>query len=259
MAPITLLTALPIFSTAEQHAEFQSRTPASGDFTHDPVLHHLEKGARITLEPSVDGFDAVTMSQLDVYVTEGAVSFFEPSSSRGFSVPYPTISLHAISRQPILADPSASAAHPQPSVSSNGHGDAAATTTERPCVYCQLDENEGADYDNLPEDELAETRELCIFHTDSAAVSIIYAAMSKCASLHPSSDPSSGGPLGLGESGSTEPDWDELMRQANANSSSGAGGENDDATADADEGNDLTEAGRVRVDYATPSARFNPY
>ena len=73
MAPITLLTALPIFSTAEQHAEFQSRTPASGDFTHDPVLHHLEKGARITLEPPVDGFDAVTMSQLDVYVIEGCV------------------------------------------------------------------------------------------------------------------------------------------------------------------------------------------
>jgi hypothetical protein len=47
------------------------------------------------------------------------------------------------------------------------------------------------------------------------------------------------------------------MRQANANSS-GAGGENDNATDDA-EGNDLTEAGRVRVDYATPSARFNPY
>ena len=96
-------------------------------------------------------------------------------------------------------------------------------------------------------------------HPCTFAVNTIYAAMSKCASLHPSSDPSSGGPLGLGESGSTEPDWDELMRQANANSGSGAGGENDDATADADEGDDLTEAGRVRVDYATPSARFNPY
>ena len=215
------------------------------------------------------------------------MSFFEPSTARGFSVPYPTISLHAI-RQPILADPSASAAHPQASLgSSNGNGGAAATTTERPCVYCQLDENEGADYDNLPEDELAETRELCIFPTDSAAgegrhagmdsmqeyalgrslrwsscpcalaVNTIYAAMSKCASLHPSSDPSSGGALGLGESESTEPDWDELMRQANANSS-GAGGENDNATDDG-ERNDLTEAGRVRVDYATPSARFNPY
>ena len=108
---------------------------------------------------------------LCVLPIDRAVSFFEPSSSRGFSVPYPTISLHAISRQPILADLSASAAHPQASVSSNGDGNgvAAAMTIERPCVYCQLDENEGADYDNLPEDELAETRELCIFPTDSAA------------------------------------------------------------------------------------------
>ena len=70
MAPITTISALPVYITKEQHAEYQATTPASGDFKHDPVLEHLERACRITLEPAVDGFDAVAHSQLDVYVTE---------------------------------------------------------------------------------------------------------------------------------------------------------------------------------------------
>ena len=87
-----------------------------------------------------------------------ALVLFDPSASTGIAVSYTTISLHAISRQPILSDPSSSSAHP------NGSG-----ATEQPCVYCQLDENEGEDYDNLPEDELAETKELSLFPSDPAA------------------------------------------------------------------------------------------
>lgn len=84
-----------------------------------------------------------------------ALVLFHPSSCTGISIPYPTISLHAVSRQPILADPASSTAHPG--------------TTEQPCVYCQLDENEGEDYDNLPEDELAETKELGLFPSSPEA------------------------------------------------------------------------------------------
>lgn len=68
MAPIALIKQLPTYITQEQHAEYQATTPA--DFKHDPVLEHLERGVRITLEPAVEGFDAVAHSQLDVYVTE---------------------------------------------------------------------------------------------------------------------------------------------------------------------------------------------
>jgi nucleotide-sensitive chloride channel 1A len=73
MAPITLITAVPTYITKEQLDQFQSTTPASGDFTHDPVLHHIERAARITLDPALDGFEVDSSTTGDVYVTEGSV------------------------------------------------------------------------------------------------------------------------------------------------------------------------------------------
>lgn len=54
----------------EQYAEFQSSTPASGTFEHEPVLHHLEKNALVSVDPGVEGFDHVKNRRGDVYVTE---------------------------------------------------------------------------------------------------------------------------------------------------------------------------------------------
>lgn len=248
MAPISLIQTLPVFITKEQHAEYQATTPANGDFKHDPLLEHLERDVQITLEPPVDGFDAVACSQLDVYVIEAfvlasrpvplwlkldcvarALVLFHPSTSTGISIPYPTISLHAISRQPVLADPAVSSGHP---------------SAEQPCVYCQLDENEGEDYDNLAEEELADTRELSLFPANPQAVQAVYAAMSRCASLHPSVDTPNGQAEALGGDDDDGADWADLMRQADGND----GREEE-----------VSEAGRVRVDYSTPSARFGPY
>lgn len=59
--------------------------------------------------------------------------------------------------------------------------------------------------------------------------------MSRCASLHPAQTLANGG---------NEPDWEELMRQADAE---------EDAAADA------SEAGKATADYLTPNARFGPY
>lgn len=73
MAPIQIIGQLPVFITKEQHADYQSTTPASGDFKHDPVLEHLERDVRMTLDPAIEGFDAIASSQLDVYVTESCV------------------------------------------------------------------------------------------------------------------------------------------------------------------------------------------
>jgi hypothetical protein len=70
MAPITLITAPPVFMPLEDFAEFQASTPASGTFDHEPVLHHLEKGALVTVDPGVEGFDHTKNARGDVYVTE---------------------------------------------------------------------------------------------------------------------------------------------------------------------------------------------
>lgn len=70
MALITLIDAPPAYITQEQHDAYQSATPASGEFKRDPVLHHLERQARITLEPALDGFPVDGSRTGDVYVTE---------------------------------------------------------------------------------------------------------------------------------------------------------------------------------------------
>jgi len=224
MAPITLISAPPSYITKEQFDEFQASTPATGNLAHDPVLHLIEKDVKIVMEPAVEGFafDNSGMTTGDLYVTEGALSFFVPSSSSGFSIPYPTVSLHAISRQRISTaeiDEDAAAAQTN-GRNSNGHP--AAEEPEQPCVYCQLDENEGADYDNLPEDQLIETKEFSIFPTNSEAVQTIYAALTKCASLYPSTEGSASSTqapaFSFGdEAAGGDPDFAELLRQARDN------------------------------------------
>ena len=70
MSPITLLTAPPIFMPIDKFDEFQSSTPASGTFDHEPVLHHHEKNATIALDPAIPGFDLSQNTKGDIYVTE---------------------------------------------------------------------------------------------------------------------------------------------------------------------------------------------
>lgn len=72
---------------------------------------------------------------------------FDPSTNTGLSIPYPHITLHAISRAP-------------PSSSPDGE-----TTGGGPCIYCQVDESEGLDPE---EDEGGQSWELIIAPNDAA-------------------------------------------------------------------------------------------
>ena len=65
----------------------------------------------------------------------------------------------------------------------------------------------------------------------------LFAAFSQCAAAFPSS--------------TTEDQDDDGMIFAEA--------DGDDDVEGAEDGEGLTEAGRVRADFSTPSARFNPY
>lgn len=92
---------------------------------------------------------------------------------------------------------------------------------------------------------LANLSTLC----SSNQVQAIYAALSNCAALHPSADETA--PSGVFADSENDPDWAELLRQANANGANGGAGDGEET--------ELTEAGRVRGDFVTPSARHNPY
>jgi hypothetical protein len=82
------------------------------------------------------------------FVTCSALSFYNPETQAGFSVPYPVITLHATSR---------------------GTPPGAPDGANHPCVYCQLDETDPSEWDNLPEDELPETKELYIYTQQDSA------------------------------------------------------------------------------------------
>lgn len=90
-----------------------------------------------------------------------ALAFFNPETKTGFSVPYPTITLHATSRQP----------RPSP-IAEIGTSSSEATTTTaeaEACVYCQLDETEPQQWDDMAEEDQPETREMYIFPTVPSA------------------------------------------------------------------------------------------
>lgn len=82
-----------------------------------------------------------------------AVSFFSASTSTGLSIPYPLITLHAISRVPLRP-------FTAPSADSNG----SAESGGGPCIYCQIDETEGAE-----DDGEGTTREVIIVPTNPAS------------------------------------------------------------------------------------------
>ncbi|KAG6840836.1 hypothetical protein C0991_004059 [Blastosporella zonata] len=154
---ITPISSIPTFASPEEHAVIVGSTPASfADIP--PVLKHTQPDVRIVLEPPVSGLDDVASGTL--YVLTSVLVFWSPAASRGFQIPYPSITLHAISR----AGPA-------------------------PAIYCQLEAGPAADAD--PEDQDADTdlQELSIIPKDPSALDQIFESLSLCAALHP--DPSS--------------------------------------------------------------------
>ncbi|VDC04809.1 unnamed protein product [Peniophora sp. CBMAI 1063] len=155
MSAVTLIDSLPKFITPDEHRELTGTTPASfSDIP--PVLRHKEETASVRFEPPVEGFTQEDGTKGTLYVIESAL-VFQSATGRAFQVPYPSITLHAVSR----ADTG-------------------------PFIYCQLDEPTA---DNAPEaaegeEEYAAMRELSIA-VPSNSIEAIFEALSYCASLHP--------------------------------------------------------------------------
>ncbi|KAI0033098.1 regulator of volume decrease after cellular swelling-domain-containing protein [Vararia minispora EC-137] len=172
MSSVALIDSLPRFITQEEHKDITGSTPASfSDIP--PVLHYKEETASARFEPDVEGFTSEDGKRGTLYVIESALVFFS-ATGRGFQIPYPSITLHAVAR-----------------------------AEQGPYIYCQLDESvaENAEPSGDDEQEVMGMRELSIaapstssvLHPDPppyvlmpiCLVEAIFEAISYCASLHP--------------------------------------------------------------------------
>ncbi|PWN19762.1 hypothetical protein BCV69DRAFT_313506 [Microstroma glucosiphilum] len=179
----------PAYLTPEQHEAATSTTPDSFSNISPKLVLGLEQ-VTIHAEPSLAG---ILNGSGRFWVTEESVSYL-PSSSQGFSLPYPLIALHAVSSTLPAA------------LSSTG---------QTQCIYCQIDDAGAELQDGQTEDEdgVEEEmglREMWIVPSRSEDVEPLFLALSHCASLHPSTSDgdddgnpfASMGPFGTGANGS---------------------------------------------------------
>ncbi|KAG9031957.1 hypothetical protein FS837_002850 [Tulasnella sp. UAMH 9824] len=167
MPAIQPISSLPHSVSPAEHTEFISKTPENfSDIP--PVLRHKQENVTVELipapQPSDSGLEGVMFGPAGLTTPRrdglASVLAFILPSGKGFSVAYPRITLHAVSR----------------------------SDSTGPHVYCQLDETpEGVE---VPDDEDAEMSELKIIPGDMDAVEKIFEALSHCAALHP--DPNGG-------------------------------------------------------------------
>lgn len=161
---ISLLSAPPAVLTAAELAALSVSTPASFEGI-PPLLRHEQLDVTLSIDPPFNNYAGGlgTLFVTEEYApllsrppspradrgrTRRSVSFFSPETSTGISIPYPHITLHAISRAPL---------------STNG------TTGGGPCIYCQIDESEGVEGEGEDEDGYASSREALIVPADPAS------------------------------------------------------------------------------------------
>ncbi|KAF8674177.1 volume decrease after cellular swelling [Rhizoctonia solani] len=145
----------PKFITLDEHKQLTASTPSSfGDIP--PILQRKEENVQITFDPPVPDFSSEGKGTF-------GLAFVWPSGT-GFTIEYPRITLHAVSR-----------------------GESG------PSVYCQLDESaEGPGAPGGDEEQVdSEMREMKIIPSNPESVEPIFEALSQCAALHP--DPNDGG------------------------------------------------------------------
>lgn len=157
MPAATLISSLPVFITKEDHRALVASTPASfGDIP--PKLCHKETDVSVILDPPLENFPAENGSSGTLYVIERYITFddafprifdiaasylvFMSNSSQGFQIPYPAITLHAVSR-----------------------GESG------PSIYCQLDDTVDKSESISPAttDDATEMRELTIVPQNQAS------------------------------------------------------------------------------------------
>ncbi|TDL16487.1 hypothetical protein BD410DRAFT_795337 [Rickenella mellea] len=221
MPAFTFISAVPSFITPEEHRELVATTPAS--FNDIPsVLRHQEDNVSVSILPTLDGFGEEDCVKGTLYIVESVLAFIS-STGRGFQVDYPSITLHATSREP------------------------------RPSIYCQLDDipedaaldgRANGDGENDDDNDDAELRELHLIPQDASSLEPMFEALSLCASLHP--DPARSDDDDLGEDYDDEAfvDADESGIPTYTGQ---VGGEEE-----------LTEVGRVRSDFINDN-RYTPY
>ncbi|RHZ82158.1 hypothetical protein Glove_113g12 [Diversispora epigaea] len=154
---IKLIFNPPEVITREQASQVYQNIPPEGVY---PIIHYTQNNVRILITPPVTD---VFLGKGTLWVTESKVFFYSSESNNGLAIDYPTIILHAITRQ----------------------------EAEGRCVYLQLEENfsnvqEGQGSLQDPEEEEEDkTTEIKLFPDDGGVLDAIYEALSECAALHP--------------------------------------------------------------------------
>ncbi|RUS23315.1 regulator of volume decrease after cellular swelling-domain-containing protein [Endogone sp. FLAS-F59071] len=93
-------------------------------------IHHRQDNVQMVITPPLNGVS--DLGKGDLFVAENQLYFYTRNTATGLAIPYPSIIIHAISRQ-------------------NG----------QPCVYCQLDSGEVlAEQRRVAEDDDDEDKEV---------------------------------------------------------------------------------------------------
>ncbi|PVH86730.1 hypothetical protein DL98DRAFT_557243 [Cadophora sp. DSE1049] len=183
MPPTTTRTA-PADDAFTSLAEHQAQTPSTF-YNAKPVLHYKKNGIRAIasvdqisklpiLGPAESADAATTVQTLDVWISSENLTLFNPALSTGLSIPYPSISLHAIQRLP---DPSSADS---------------STETQIQGLYMQLDLSSPNTFSSENDEDDDTTVELTLLTTPSSdsetpaqAVQAMFDAVSNCSNLHP--------------------------------------------------------------------------
>ncbi|XMA16087.1 hypothetical protein WAI453_008878 [Rhynchosporium graminicola] len=180
--PPTTIREAPREDTFTTLTEHQTQTPSTF-YNAKPVLHYQKN--RIRVVASMDQIENLallgraegengnlrdTVQTLDVWISSENLTLYNPSLSTGLSIPYPSISLHAISR---LSDPS----NPE---------------TQIQGLYMQLDLSDPNALSNEEDEEMNNVVELTLLTSPSSsdetpeqAIQKMFDAVSNCSNLHP--------------------------------------------------------------------------
>ncbi|KAF5359136.1 hypothetical protein D9756_003295 [Leucocoprinus leucothites] len=159
MPAIQPINTLPAYVSQEEYASIVASTPTS--FNDIPaVIKHKEDNVTIAVDPPIPDFSGDELKGTLYILTRRVFHFIylAVNPTHNFSVEYPSITLHAVSR-----------------------GESG------PSIYCQLDESAGAQ-NGTGEEEYSEMRELSIIPSAPDSLERIFETLSMCASLHPDND-----------------------------------------------------------------------
>ncbi|KAJ3268969.1 hypothetical protein HK104_005211 [Borealophlyctis nickersoniae] len=141
-----------------------------------PLVRHIQNNVSLVFDPKLPNL--ATPGKGDLYVAESQMIWHDPATSTTFCIDYPSIVIHAISRQ----------------------GD---VVVNAPCIYCQLagaavvdhDDRNGLGSDHEAGEDREEEEPTSVLLRSGKLTSVtqskvdaIFQALSDCAALHPDAD-----------------------------------------------------------------------